>query len=284
MNEGWRAWARLVIPVAAALGCAPAAQAGAGAQAQLLNLHFSLLDLAPDDGVAPSFAFVADPDAPNRQRTELTVSAENTATAESDGAIEADFSFIAALGLSRSVTAQQAHAASTATSLTAFAQSLAPGSATAFASAESNVFFADDFGLRLSPMTAITITADAVVAAWDTGAPGAQGFAYEFAQALAFLRIRGADPGDGSGPQDVSSERSAATMVDAAGDSADDSGLLSVSFQNLGDTDLYGYLSARTTVSAFGVTPAVPEPPNWLLALAGIAALLLRSGLRRRGE
>lgn len=283
MHDGWRVWARLVIPLATMLCIAPTAQAGAGAQAQLLNLHFSLLDLAPDDGIAPSFAFVADPDAPNRQRTELTVSAENTATAETDGAIEADFSFIATLDLARSVTGQQAHAASTATSLGAFAQSLAPGSATAFASAESNVFFADDFGLRLSPMTAITITADATVTAWDTGAPGAEGFAFEFAQAQAFVRIRGADPGDGSGPQDMLSQRSAATVVDATGDVADDSGQLLVSFQNLGTADLYGYLSARTTVSAFGVTPAVPEPPSWLLALAGIAALLLRSS-RRSGD
>lgn len=280
MHDRWRVWARMVISVAIPLGIATAAHAGAGAEARLLNLYFDLLDLAPDDGIAPSFAFVADPEAPNRQRTELTVSADNPGTTETDAAIEAEFSFIATLDLARSVTAQQAHAHSTGHSLSAFALSLAPGSATAFASAESNVFFAGDFGLRLSPMSAITITADAVVNAWDTGAPGAEGLAFEFAQAEAWLRIRGADPGDGSGEQDSFSHRLAATVVDALGGTADDSGLLSVSFQNLGSEDLYGYLSARATVSAFGVTPAVPEPPTWMLALMGIAALLFARSRR----
>ncbi|MCW7538053.1 PEP-CTERM sorting domain-containing protein [Aquabacterium sp. A7-Y] len=269
--------------LAAALALPGSAWSGAVAVARLDHLQFTLVDLAPDDGIAPSFSFVADPDAPNRQRTELTVDVQNSVLGTSDSAIQADFSFIAPLDLARSVANNSAIARSTADSLHAEATSLERGSASAFASSESNVFFSGDFGLQLSPMSAITITADATVTALDTGEAGAEGFAFEFAQAESFLRIRAADPGDGSGPQDSLSQRSAVTTVDALADVEDASGALSVSFQNLGAAPLYGYLSARSTASAFGVTAAVPEPSSWALALTGLAALAAR-GRRRAGR
>ena len=268
----------------AALACmalSPPAGAAAGAEASIEHLQFTLVDLAPDDGILPSYEIVADPQMPNRQRTELSVFVDNTLTAETDSAIQAAFSFIAPLSLARAVTANGVSASSTADSLSISALSEARGRAGGFASAESNILFAGDFGIRLSPMTALTISADATVTAFDQGQPGALDHAFEFAEATALLRVRAADPGDGSGPQDSLAARSVQTLVDAVADSLDQSGLLSVSFQNLTDGDLFGYLSARSTVAAYGVTP-IPEPASAMLALAGLGVLGWR--LRRRRQ
>jgi hypothetical protein len=257
------------------------AHAAAGAEARIYNLSFSLVDLTPLDGIAPSFSFVNDPDV-NRFRTELTVNVANTLLATNDAAINADFSFIATLDLDRSVVGNQAIASTTATSARAWALSEAKGTAAAFASAESNLLFSGDFGLQLSPNSAITISADATVTAFDNGAAGAQGFAFEFARAESFLRVRGSDPGDGSGPQDDLSTRLAETMVDAVADSVDSSGTLSVTFTNLSADPKFGYLSVRSTVGAYGVTP-VPEPATWALALGGLGALVWRVRRVARG-
>jgi len=254
--------------------------AAAGAESAIEHLTFTLVDLAPADGIDPSYAIVGDPRTPNRLRTELTVNVENTPLGEVDGSIQTQFSFMAPMTLTRSVTGNQADAASTATSISTHVLSQARGLASAFAESDTNIYYADSFGIRLSPMTALVITADATVTAFDQGHAGALDHAFEFAQAAATLRVRAADAGDGNGPQDSLSTRSTQTFVDGAADALDQSGVLSVSFQNLGATDdLYGYLSLRATASAYGVSP-VPEPSTALLAAAGLAALGL--GRRRR--
>jgi hypothetical protein len=250
------------------------ARAAAGAEARIVDITYTLVDLDPGDGIAPAFSFVNDP-VVNRFRTELTADVSNSLLGTADNGINAAFSFIAALNLDRAVVGNQAHASSSPTSASAWVLSEARGHASAFSSAESNLLFADDFGLRLTPRTSITVTATATVTAFDTGVAGAEGHAFEFAQAAAFLRLRAGDPGDGSGPQDTLSQRTALTTVDAFGDAVDASGLLSVSFDNLSATPLFGYLSVRSTASAFGVTP-IPEPSVWSLALIGLGALAWR--------
>lgn len=261
------------------LATAPA-WAAAGAEAKIFNLTYTLEDLDLADGIVPAFSIVNDVDV-NRLRTELTANVENTLLGTSDNGISADFSFIAALDLTRSVVGNEAIAQTDSTTARAWVLSTAKGRAAAFASAESNLTFADNFGLRLTPHTRLTISAQATVTAFDTGAPDALGAPFEFAMAESFLRVRAADPGDGSGAQDTLSKRSAATAVDALADAVDDSGALSVSFQNLSAADLYGYLSVRSTASANGVTPAVPEPSTVLMALSGLA--LLAAARRRAG-
>lgn len=254
----------------------PAAHAAAGAQAGIADLTFTLVDLDPLDGIVPAYAVVNDPML-NRLRTELTADVSNTGLGTSDNGINASFSFIATLALDRAVVGNEAHASSSATGLGVSVLSQAPGHASAFASAESNLLFSGDFGILLTPHTALTVSGQATVAAFDQGQPGAEGHAFEFAQAESFLRLRGADPGDGSGPQDDLSTRAAQTVDDANADAVDASGLLSVSFQNLSGGDLFAYLSVRSTASAFGVTP-IPEPPAWALVAAGLALL---AGRRR---
>jgi MYXO-CTERM domain-containing protein len=281
MNTRGSTTMRLCPPplVAALVLCAPlAAWAGAGAAARVQNLQFTLVDLAPADGIAPSFAVVADPDLPNRLRTELSVFVDNTITAETDSAINAGFDFIAPLTLDRSVTGNTVSAASTATSVGISALSEARGRAGGFASAESNILFSGDFGIRLSPMTRLVLSADGVATAFDMGQPGALDHPFEFAEATTLLRVRGADPGDGSGPQDELAQRMAQTVADALTDNVDHSGALSVTFENLSAGDLYGYVSLRATVAAYGVTP-VPEPASGALALLGLGAL---AAMRRR--
>ena len=266
---------------AAAAFASPPAAAIAQAQAELLNLRFTLVDLDPGDGIAPSFEFVADPEAPNRQRTELTVDVLNSGLGTADNAIQADFSFIAALTLTRAVAGNTALSESGPDRLNVEVTSTARGRASGFASAESNVFFSGDFGLRLSPHTAITISADANLSASDAGAPGALDHAFEFAQAEAFLRVRAADPGDGSGPQEDLALLNVATVDDANADSDLLPGqTLSVSFQNLSAGDLYGYLSARATATAWGASP-IPEPATLGLAAAGLAVVAALARRRR---
>ncbi len=255
------------------------AHAAAGAQATIEHMTFNLTDLDLADGVMPSYSLVNDP-ALNRFRTELTADVANSVLGTSDGGINAAFDFIAPLVVDRSVVGNEAHASTSPTGASASALSEAKGSASAFASAESNLLFVGDFGLMLSPATQLTIAADALVTAFDFGAPGAEGFAFEFAQAESFLRVRGADAGDGAGPQDDFSARSAATTADGVADALDMSGPLSVTFRNLGAAPLYAYVSVRSTAAAFGVTP-VPEPTTWLLWATG-AALMWPLARRRR--
>lgn len=271
------------LPLVTALAlCAPlAALAAAGAEARVENLQFTLIDLAPADGIAPSFVLVPDPETPNRVRTELSVFVDNTITAETDSAINAGFDFIAPLTLDRSVTGNTVSAASTATSVGIGALSEARGRAGGFSSAESNILFSGDFGLRLSPMTRVVISADGVATAFDMGQPGALDHPFEFAEATALLRVRGADPGDGSGPQDELAQRSAQTFADALADNVDQSGAMSVTFENLSGGDLYAYVSLRATAAAFGVTPVL-EPASAALALLGLGALAARRK-RRHG-
>lgn len=268
------------VTAAAALaiaGLAPAAHAAAGAQASIADLTFTLVDLDPLDGIVPAYTIVNDPML-NRLRTELTADVSNTGLGTGDNGIDASFAFIAALTLDRAVTGNEAHASSSATGLGATVLSQAPGHASAFASAESNLLFGGDFGLRLTPHTALTVSANATVGAFDQGQPGAEGHAFEFAQAESFLRIRGADPGDGSGQQDDLDTRAVQTLEDTNADAFDASGPLSVSFHNLSGSDLFAYLSVRSTANAFGVTP-IPEPPAWALAAVGLGIV----AWRRRG-
>jgi hypothetical protein len=266
------------VAITLAAAAASSAHAAAGAEARILDITYTLVDLDLSDGIAPSFTFVNDA-VVNRFRTELTVDVANSDLGTSDNAISADFSFIAPLSLDRAVFGNQASSLSSPTSASAWVLSAAKGHASAFASAESNLLFADDFGLRLTPNTSITISGVATVTAFDAGAAGAEGNPFEFAQAQAFLRIRAGDPGDGSGLQEELSMRTAQTDIDAVADAADDSGMLSVSFANLSATPLFGYLSVRSTASAFGVSP-IPEPPAWAFAIAGTAWMVVR--FRRR--
>lgn len=248
------------------------AHAAAGAEARIADITYTLVDLDLGDGIAPAMSFVNDP-VTNRFRTELTADVANAALGTSDNAISADFSFISTLAVQRTVEGNEARSMSSLTSASAWVLSEARGHANAFSSAESNLLFADDFGLQLTPRTAITISASATVKAFDGGAAGAEGHPFEFAQAQSFLRIRAGDPGDGSGLQEQLSIHAAQSQADAFGDASDDSGNLSVSFQNLSDNPLFGYLSVRSTASAFGVSP-IPEPPAvWSLALGGLVLL-----------
>jgi hypothetical protein len=258
------------------------AQAAATATAEIGNLQFTLEDLDLADGIAPSYSIVtADPTADEKPRTELTVGVDNALTAETDSAIFADFSFIAALDLQRTVTGNTAHTTSNAGGLTAYALSEAKGRANGFASAVTNIGGAGDFGIMLSPMTRLTLTADAVVLAADDGTPGAMGYAFEWATAEAFIRLTGPDPGDGSGAQSDQSTRTATTLVDALAQSLDESGQLSVTFQNLSASPLFASLSMRGTVDAFGVSPVIPEPSTWALWLGGLAGLAAVARRRR---
>lgn len=274
-----RRLATAAITLVCAAGPFSAAHAAAGAEARIVGLSYALIDLDPADGIAPAFSFVNDPQL-NRLRTELTVDVSNTLLGTSDNAINAAFSFIAPLTLDRAVVGNQAHASASPDGAIASVLSEARGHASAFASAESNLTFTGDFGLQLTPHTSMTISATAIVTAFDNGVAGAEGHAFEFGQAESFLRIRAGDPGDGSGPQEQLSTRSAQTLVDAFGDAADSSGPLSVSFANLSGDPLFGYLSVRSTASAFGVSP-IPEPPAWALVLGGLVVLASRVRARR---
>jgi MYXO-CTERM domain-containing protein len=277
-----RLLAAAVIVLGSAAGAPGTAHAAAGAEARIVDITYTLVDLDPTDGIAPAFSVVNDPMV-NRLRTELTVDVANSLLGTSDNAINANFSFIAPLSLDRAVVGNQAHATASPTDVSAWVLSEAKGHASAFSSAVSNLLFTGDFGLQLTPHTSITISADAIVKAFDTGAPGPEGIEpFEHAQAESWIRIQAGDPGDGSGPQDELSMFVAQTNADAAADTVDGSGAMSVSFSNLSAAPLFGYLSMRSTADAFGVTP-VPEPPAWALALVGLAGLtLLRRHRARR--
>jgi hypothetical protein len=261
------------------IGATNPAHAAAGAEARIFGIAYTLVDLDPADGIAPAFSFVNDPMV-NRFRTELTVDVANSLLGTSDSAIDADFSFIAPLSLDRAVVGNQAHAISLPKEVSAWVLSEAKGHASAFSSAESNLLFAGDFGLQITPHTSITITANAFVKAFDAGAPGPEGIEpFEHAQAESWIRVQAGDPGDGSGPQDELDLFVAQTNANAVADNLDFSGAISVSFSNLSAAPLTGYVSVRSTADAFGVTP-VPEPPAWAFVIAGLGWLSLR--LRRR--
>lgn len=274
-----RSAATAIATVALASLAPPAAEATATARVVQGPLGYTLVDLAPNDGIAPALSFQPAPgiDAHPEQATILHsiggIWTIDDKDGDGSGALSLDWS-----GLARSGSVRIAGAAAPGSLLLdAQASSALPdgvfGRTEAYASSAWMSFV-------LSPHTAVRVSSSAQASgSVDGGDPGVYEYARAQSELNAMLRFAdGAVAFYGDGRQSEASS--------AAGDASgfDEGQLFDLTFGNDSGATASGYLYADAFVWTYATSQvsSVPEPgAAWLLA-PGVLILGLRSRRRLR--
>lgn len=300
---------RALIPAAALLLAAQPALAASTATLQFTTVNMQVIDLDPNDGIAPSVSLSG-----GLSRGEATYgfsrpgsSGEESATftglsgtwSPGSASVMGDFgSASAALSGSGVPSGSSLSASGTATAPgDGYCLPGIGGSNTCFTSRASFSASVDPAGFSssftLSPNTLLVFTVDANIAVAATGGGRVaqfDSFLFTFGDTTsvsASLSVSGAGP-TGSGFQSSSDNRSlfANAFYDFGSGafipSSDSySGQLGVSFTNLSSGELTGtfMMGFRVSGTAYGDALLVPEPSAWALMLAGLATV---AGVARR--
>lgn len=260
-----------------ALACALAfsvtqALAASNASANLAEVNFTLIDLMPDDGIAPSFTILY----PNGA-TRLSVGADDYSTGDkqADGT-DHPGTFTYQGSLLAELLNGRAFAASGTSQLTA--QGAANGGLTYFSASASTGVVGSDYGISmlLSAHSVLQIDAKVNLAASASNAPGCTSCSpTENASAAARLALFYSyyDPSTYSSPyfNEVRTEQINARASLGHDESVSFQDSWRVVFNNTTNSQLAGVLGLHVYVSGGGTTP-VPEPETWGLGLAGLAS------------
>lgn len=264
----------LLLPLLAA-GTLGSAHATSSASATASNFTLTLIDLAPNDGIAPSLTWLP-------AQTEAAASSLRITDALSGEQVRLLGSHTAAdlpLNLSRFSQNGQAGVQLNGTDLS----SLTLGASAAFNGAgslenrASATVASDRYAFTLSPYTALTITADVNVHATTT-VGSLQPERWEGAGGSVRLELEQYHNGQFSSgyypytrveayfidPQDLSKQEPLAGTV-----------------ENRQATASTVYVTAYASAYGYSITSTVPEPSTWAMLLLG-AALLPVAGARRR--
>lgn len=245
------------------------AYAGSSAEATLDALTITLIDLDPDDGVAPSISFIGGASRASAVVFQpFGVFDEDVASGSSAWG---DVGASVTLSLGRVVASLEgAGADGSGGSLHASGQAADPGTplgASVQYQAQVWAPYVAAGAFVLSPWTALTISADASLS--TTTQSGAT--SHDSAVAGAYLFLEGT--GDVMG---LDCESVAGQQCTAA-----DERQLSVSFSNAAGTSADGTFQAWTQVAGYSQAVGVPEPPYPLLLLTGLSVV---GGVVRRSR
>jgi hypothetical protein len=265
-----------ILAMTALMAASSAVFAQATATASVSNINFHLVDLNPDDGIAPALVWVdTDSGATARWGQQLGQKAgapqySNTFQQQND---------VVGFNGSTSVSNANISAATGSNSLQVAGQ--IPSGGSMFASSYHAGYF------TLTPQTAVTFSAQFdshVTATTPSYAPEPNGY-FDWAY---YQVSTGADITvlvDGYNWNFLccailSGARSSAGLHDAT---QDDTKQLTRTFTNsLDTTQRFGVL-VNASISAYTVKPLVPEPQSWALMLMGVTGLAcVRSRQRRR--
>lgn len=275
---------------AAALGVAAPAAAGSFASASLSQFGYTLFDLNPGDGVAPTVIFSLG-GSPYGSYVQSSATDPTTGSESSTGWSLVAFGPAAvssAIGLG---SAQAAVSGSAAVGDLVYAASGAalgstlPSYATQFSASAAAANFGS-LGFTLSPYTLIVFSGTANLLAQTTdGVDALNGFQTEFASANVAIGVSGPTAAGGQGSQNAGDNRSLYASFTSVYDPGTgqfgytgqtltlDNVAMSAGFTNYTPDALSGQLSLTASVSGNSPLTPVPEPGSAALLLAGLAGL-----------
>lgn len=246
------------------------AHAGSSASGTLDGFTVTLVDLDPDDGIAPSISFV---DGASRASgvvfQPFGVFDDDVAVG---GSAWGDAAASVALSLGRaSATLQGAAPDGSGAVMQVSGQAAEPGGPSgSLVQYQAQVWapYASAGAFVLSPHTALTISADASLSTTTQSSGSGRDFAtvgaYLFLQGTADVLTFSCESATGTQCSDARTRR------------------LSVSFANEAGTALDGSFQAWTQVAGFSQAVAVPEPASALLLAGGLC--VVGRGLRHRAR
>jgi hypothetical protein len=273
----------------AAAALPTAVQANSASQVNLRDFSISLIDLRPDDGIAPSIHFVAEGEPPFSAYAFGQV-AIRSALDDSDIYLEhfnnsglkapfSDASGQASFGgtvASASLTAGPQILGGHHFMASGFASSPSKGANAYYAATATGPGYINTT-FSLTPNTLVVFEGDAEVFA-SVGSATHEGSASGSIE----LSIHGVGPSGSPSSTQRSTDNAGVTA--AVGEFKSVSRPMSVSFHNNSALSITGQLSVVAHASGYDISAPVPEPAEGALALAGLAVIAVCGRRRRQGR
>lgn len=270
-----------VLKLAALVVCWTAASAShaTSASAEIRNLRFTLYDLDPTDGIAPSMTFVAASGGAGLMSMILVDSIDYLGNHE-DTHDHTESQMFAPLSAGAELHGNKSNASLVSDGLRAVGKSSGIEGHFAAEARTQTDFGNASAGLLLSPNTRLVVTGEVSLSATARDLCSNLLVGCESATASVLLELVGPDGGGGTGQQTSLSTRDISLSAHANDNQLMEDqygGVMGVSFANFNSSPLMIDFAAYTSVSGDSIS-AVPEPASLALMVAGLVAL----GARRR--